>query len=143
MTEIQERLVRSCEPEPNTGCWLWALSIGGNGYARIWFKARYQQASRVAFEAFIAPIPSGKELDHLCRVRSCINPAHLEPVSGRENLMRGNGWGAKNARKTCCLRGHQFTTENTFRRKLGRECRECRRLSWQRTTKAFCAEAKP
>ncbi len=62
----------------------------------------------------VGQIPSGLTLDHLCRVRNCVNPAHLEPVTHRENTLRGDGVTAINARKTSCHRGHPFAGENLY-----------------------------
>lgn len=85
-------------------------------------------AHKFAYQYVIGLIPDGLTLDHLCTVRHCVNPAHLEPVTMKENLMRGNGFGAKNARKTHCHRGHEFTPENTLTINGRRVCRPCNRL---------------
>jgi hypothetical protein len=74
----------------------------------------------------VGPIPEGLTIDHLCRVRHCVNPAHLEAVSERVNILRGNGAGARNARKTHCVKGHAFTPDNLYRDYQGyRRCRRC------------------
>jgi hypothetical protein len=84
---------------------------------------------RVAYELLVGPIPEGLELDHLCRNTRCVNPEHLEPVTGRENLMRAvSSWAAKNAAKTHCPQGHPYDEENTkVKRDGGRACRACGR----------------
>ncbi|KAB2977369.1 HNH endonuclease [Streptomyces sp. SS1-1] len=89
---------------------------------------RYQMAHRVAYQEIVGPIPEGLQLDHLCRVRHCVNPAHLEPVTSRENTLRGENLVAINAAKTHCKRGHLFDAANTYRWRNSRICRECRRL---------------
>jgi hypothetical protein len=80
-------------PEPNTGCWLWLGRVTANGYARAWDPMRRtaRYAHRILFERERGPIPVGLDLDHLCRIRSCVNPAHLEPVTRQKNLRRGHG----------------------------------------------------
>lgn len=120
------------EPEPMTGCWLWNGSIN-NGYGRVWLGGKAPLlVHRVAYSVLVGPIPEGLTIDHLCRQPSCVNPAHLEPVTQRENLLRGETIAAHNARKTHCSRGHEFTPENTALRKdkngcLCRRCRQCER----------------
>lgn len=88
---------------------------------------------RLAWELQVGPVPDGKQIDHLCRVRDCWTISHLEPVSCRDNLLRGNTAAALNAAKTHCKRGHEFTPENTNMkplrggRSVARECITCRR----------------
>jgi hypothetical protein len=130
---LPERFWEKVHPEPNTGCWLWAGSTRGIGYSGIRWQGRIVYAHRVAFEAFKGAIGDGLYLDHLCRQRMCVNPAHLEAVSHRENTMRGRGLAAINARKTECHRGHPYTVENTYWDTTGgRECRICRQSARDR-----------
>ncbi|MBO0885095.1 MAG: HNH endonuclease [Mycobacterium sp.] len=84
-------------------------------------------AHRIAYTWLVGPIPEGFDLDHLCRVRSCVNPAHLEPVPRRTNLLRGRTIPAANAAKTHCPHGHPYDDTNTVRNKTGRLCLACRR----------------
>lgn len=106
-------------------CWLWLGSRMNMGYGRISVNGREHLAHRLLFEALVGPITSDT-LDHLCRVRHCVNPSHLEPVSRGENVLRGNSLPAMNARKTCCPRGHPFLPPNLYVTKLGyRDCRAC------------------
>lgn len=120
--------------EPD-GCWLWKACLTPQGYGRFHWRGRSVQAHRVAYELAVGPIPEGCELDHVrergCVHRHCVNPAHLEPVTPEENKRRQDiGKAARiNAAKTHCVRGHEFTPENTYRRPGSewRECRTCRR----------------
>lgn len=76
-------------PEPNSGCWLWAGTAMKNGYGQFRTGPRMSLAHRVAFRSLVGEVREGLDLDHLCRTRCCVNPAHLEPVSRKENLARG------------------------------------------------------
>lgn len=107
------------------GCWLWTGARTG-GYGVFGFDGGTVVAHRAAFYLCVGPIDQGLELDHLCRVRRCVNPEHLEPVTRRENLRRSPlALPAKNALKTECKHGHAFTEENTYIGKNGRNCRKC------------------
>jgi hypothetical protein len=107
-------------------CWLWTGRRDIGGYGRLWVGDRDVPAHRWSYERFVGPIPEGLQVDHLCRVRECVNPAHLEPVTQAENIRRGVGASTRNATKTHCPRGHAYTPENTMRRKSGqRRCRIC------------------
>ena len=121
------------EHRPELGpCWLWIAGLQTDGYGIFRIKKpkwRWAVAHRWSYENFRGAIPFGLTLDHLCRVRLCVNPQHLEPVTNRENILRGIGVTAKNARKTHCKRGHSFDEENIYHRpgKNGRACRMCRK----------------
>lgn len=108
-------------------CWEWTGSLGNSGYGRYWSNGRSRLSHRAAYEELIGPIPDGWQLDHLCRNTRCVNPLHLEPVTPRENTLRGIGPSAINARKTHCRRGHEFSDENTasWGVKRRRWCRAC------------------
>ncbi|WP_205670220.1 HNH endonuclease signature motif containing protein [Amycolatopsis sp. CFH S0078] len=114
------------------GCWIWLAAKDQGGYGK--FKAdRLVQAHRFSYELAKGAIPEGLQLDHLCRVRACVNPEHLEPVTIRVNLLRGETTTARRASQTHCERGHEFTPANTYRKPNGcRNCRECRRDSDRR-----------
>ena len=109
-------------------CWPWLGYIQPNGYARFRLNGRMVAAHRVAYELLLGPIPEGLHIDHLCRVRHCENPYHMEPVTQGVNTLRGYGLFAINARKTHCVRGHPFDETNTFISQGGRQCRQCSRM---------------
>ncbi len=110
---------------PN-GCWLWIGSRNSKGYGRFMLDGRSQSTHRVAYSALVGEIPTGLVIDHLCRVRGCVNPAHLEPVTVRENSLRGETVNARNASRTHCPGGHPYDEENTYLfRGVWRRCREC------------------
>jgi hypothetical protein len=85
-------------------------------------------AHRLSYEEFVGPIPESHDIDHLCGQRACLNPAHLDPVTHRENLRRGGGFAGVNARKTHCKQGHPLEGANVYEHPTnGRYCRECKR----------------
>jgi hypothetical protein len=110
-------------------CWIWHGTIGHDGYGRLsTWGGHSLHAHRYAYERFVGPIPEGLTLDHLCRNRACCNPAHLEAVTHKTNILRGEGLPADNARKTHCKHGHLLAGENVFvKANGGRGCKICRR----------------
>ena len=113
--------------ERGSGCWEWQGSRTPDGYGRINSGGRGVPlpAHRVSYELHVGPIPEGFEIDHLCKNPGCVNPAHLEAVTHKENIRRGLSPAALNARKTHCVNGHEFTSENTKIERRGRKCRTC------------------
>lgn len=112
--------------EKTPTCWLWLASRRRDGYGRFSLsKGRPVLAHRVAWEMARGPIPKGLQIDHLCRVRHCVRPDHMEIVTARTNVLRGDGPAAKHARKTHCIHGHKFTPKNTYIWNGGRFCRAC------------------
>lgn len=112
------------------GCWQWTGYLHG-GYGRYGRGPGTRLAHRIIYEHLVGPVPKGLDLDHLCRNRGCVNPEHLEPVTHRENVMRGEGIAAQGARQTHCINGHEYTPENTDYQKNGtaRRCKECHRIA--------------
>lgn len=124
-------------PDPNSGCWLWTGTLAGGGYGSMRvgntkIGRSKVQAHRFSYLLHKGKIPGDLPLDHLCRVRSCCNPDHLEPVTIRENILRGVSLSAKRAKQTHCKNGHPFTEENTRKSQKGeRVCKTCNR-EWYR-----------
>lgn len=121
-----------------SGCLVWLAGVTGDGYGRFRPGGRQTQttlAHRWSYEHHVGPIPKGLHLDHLCRNPPCVNPDHLEPVTCRENSLRGTGFVAVNAAKTHCPAGHPYSGENLYTYGWSRACRTCRREARQRSAR--------
>ena len=120
------------------GCWEWIGALGAGGYG-LYHIGNGQRtfpsiavAHRIAYFLMRGSLPVDLTLDHLCRNRKCVNPDHLEPTSNRENILRGVGATAINAKKQTCPKGHLYTGDNLYVRPPGfRVCRECQRRANQ------------
>lgn len=106
--ELEERI--KSKIHLGESCWQWIAAIQGAGYGTVWNKQtkKVVLAHRYVYELVKGEIPDGLTLDHLCRNRACVNPDHLEPVSMKENILRGISPSAKKARQALCIRGHEL-----------------------------------
>lgn len=109
-------------------CWVWKTNLNSKGYGRCWYKGSTYQAHRVIFELFYGEISEGLEIDHLCKNRACVNPDHLEAVTHRENIRRGDS-GLPKRNMTHCHKGHPLSGDNLYKYKNMRHCRECVRYN--------------
>ncbi len=145
---LLERLMSKVEMVTESGCWIW-MAGSLRGYGQISVGGRHgsmKGAHRIAYELLKGPIPKGLELDHLCRVTFCINPAHLEPVTHQVNAQRGEA-GKYEKVRTHCPQGHPYNQENTqLHRGWHRLCKACHlvharksgmKIRAQRRIKAF------
>lgn len=139
-TPLEERIRRFVDPGLPDACWPWRGAVNKrSGYGTLKVQGRQAFAHRLVYEASVGPIPDGLSIDHVCHTldtacpggsaclhRRCVNPRHLEPVTGKINRLRGRSQAARNADKTHCDKGHEFTEANTYRNANGgRGCRAC------------------
>ena len=126
----EQRLLQLFDKAPS-GCWLWRGCKNRHGYGNVNSKTYgTKMAHRAVYARLVGTIPQGKEIDHLCRNRACVNPEHLEIVDHKTNCARGS-----RSFKTHCIHGHALTPENRYVYKNGkRECRTCRTWATRRYT---------
>ena len=106
-------------------CWIWQREIDRHGYGRVRKQGHNRRAHRLVYELLVGPIPDGMTIDHLCRVRSCVNPDHLEPVTATENVRR-----SPLVTPTHCVNGHLLADGNVYvsaGRPTWKVCRLCQR----------------
>lgn len=122
-------------------CWIWlAGKIKGYGHFRV--GKTHIMAHRFSYQLKYGSIPEGLQSDHLCRVKSCVNPDHLEVVTSRENTLRGFGPTAINFRKAECISGHRLEPSNLIQKNGWRECRACKRRRRRESMRRKRADAK-
>lgn len=114
--------------EKTDTCWLWSAGKESNGYGIMRIDNRNRSVHRLSYELLVGEIPEGLVIDHLCRVRHCVNPDHLEAVTRQENTKRG----LPGQPHMFCNQGHPFTEENSAPQKNGKFCRICRRAAERR-----------
>lgn len=115
-----------------TPCMVRQSGICKGGYSQVRVNGILKMAHIVSWQNVNGPVPEGLQLDHLCRVRNCVNPDHLEPVTQKVNILRGDSFSARKSRQTHCIHGHEFTAGNTYDDRGGRKCRTCAKASSRR-----------
>lgn len=118
---LPDRFWSKVIPEPNSGCWLWIGAACPKGYGTAKSDGRTVKVHRLAYTTLVCAVPDGLHLDHLCRTRCCVNPAHLEAVSPLENQRRG----LRGDLTTHCPKGHPYSGRNLMRNHRSRLCRAC------------------
>lgn len=122
----EDRITRNVLVDANS-CWLWLGAKTDRGYGTLRRNGKNHRAHRFSYALYVGPIPEGMEIDHLCRVRHCVNPDHLEAVDHRTNMLRSENFTGQNARKDACPSGHPYDEANTYVvPSTGRRmCRQC------------------
>ena len=144
--DMRSRIESKFIPEPNSGCFIWTGMLNGAGYGMVAVTTngvkRLRRAHRLYYEIEKGPIPEGLVIDHLCRMRCCLNPAHMEPVTSVENVMRGESFFAQQVRRTHCPQGHLYGGKNLrISAKGERICKICdrnRAMSYHWKNRAQC-----
>jgi hypothetical protein len=127
----RERLFSKVE-KTEDGCWAWTGTRSWNGYGTLKFRGRWTNAHRAAYLLERGSIPDGLQIDHLCRNRACVNVAHMEAVTQRENILRGVSPAARQAHQTHCKAGHRLPEDRNSQGR--RHCKACFN-SWQRESR--------
>lgn len=126
--ELRDRIAKYTHVNPDTGCHEWTAGTDQDGYSQTSIGGRTVRAHRVAYEMAKGPIPEGLQIDHLCRVRHCVNPGHLEAVTQQENIRRGEAGQHMRREGNECPSGHPMEGSNLYVEPTGRRrCRECGR----------------
>lgn len=141
-----EKIGPTSVTRPELGrCWIWTAAKVSKGYGNFTLAdGSSEGAHRWAYKALVGPIPEGLTLDHLCRVRSCVNPAHLEPCPAVENYQRGDTGGLHHRLKTHCPKGHPYSGDNLYGyMRDGSPRRGCKTCRYEATRKRQESLKKP
>lgn len=142
----REEFLRRGRVTITEACWLWGRKLV-EGYGRLNIAGTFAPAHRLSYELWRSPIPEGLVIDHLCRVRNCVNPDHLEPVTNATNILRGEGLSARRRRQTSCARGHALAGENLYAwvddgGRTHRRCVACRNVTNQGFVRSLSPEKR-
>lgn len=131
---MDDPIVRFCKKihiENEDGCWIWFGAITPRGYGSMKLTGKKNvSAHRFSYESLVGKIPKGLTIDHTCRVRNCVNPKHLEPVTMYENMKRGFNPAAINLRKTRCKNGHKFDRVKSSGHRWCLRCNNAQAKAW-------------
>lgn len=122
---VQDRFWSQVQPSEDGLCWLWTGATSGNGYGYMSVARKSWRVHRFAWTSQFGDIPPGLVLDHLCRRLLCVNPWHLEPVTQRENMLRGQSPGALAVQTNRCKYGHSLDDARPAWNNAGRQCKPC------------------
>jgi hypothetical protein len=142
--KAKARFWRKVSPAPSHECWLWRGAVGNSGYGNVGRNKVTFLAHRLGYEFTYGPVPVGLDLDHLCRVKLCVNPVHLEPVTFLVNMRRRYALNP-DTRPEYCLRGHRWTEFNTYIIPSNgrRRCLDCQAGTPPQASESAPAEAPP
>jgi hypothetical protein len=136
--ETHKRFLTKVLINNKTKCWEWTASLNSKGYGQFYFNGKTSgRAHRYSYTHYKGQIPPDKVVDHLCNNKKCVNPKHLALASNKENVLKGTGVTALNAKKTHCLRGHALIGENLrfIKNHDGHTERRCVTCAKERTRK--------
>lgn len=132
---VKSHVLSMVEPVTESGCWIWSRCLDVKGYGILYLFNRKMLAHRAVYELLCGEIANGLHLDHLCRVRCCVNPSHLEPVTPKVNTLRGMSPSAILARKIVCKYGHPLTKSSNESKRRCKTCDRARYKKWCSTNK--------
>lgn len=122
---LKDRIYAKSIPVTESGCWIWMGAKQNNGYGHMGYMGKTYLVHRISYEQHVGLIPENMVIDHMCRVRDCVNPDHLQVTTIAENVLASNSMtiSAVMKRKTACPKcGGEYT-----KIKVGRECVPCRK----------------